>query len=137
MTADPAELAQLHAEAFDAPWPESAFADLLAQPGVVALSEPDGFILIRTVADEAEILTLAVRPLARRRGLARRMVESAAVLANREGASHLFLEVAEDNFAARALYAATGFQAVGGRAGYYARAGGARVDALVLSRPLP
>lgn len=137
MTADPAELARLHAEAFDAPWPTEAFVDLLAQPGVATLGGPDGFILIRIVADEAEILTLAVRPAARRRGLARRLVETAADLARRSGAARLFLEVAEDNAAARALYAAAGFQTVGRRAGYYARAAGPPVDALVLTLPLP
>ena len=59
---DPVDLASIHAEAFDAPWDAAAFSDLLAQAGVIACVETDGFILIRVVADEAEILTLAVRP---------------------------------------------------------------------------
>ena len=78
---DPAALAAVHARAFPAPWSRDEFAALLAQPGVLAVVEPDGFILIRVVLDEAEILTLAVRPAARRAGLGGRLVGQAAVAA--------------------------------------------------------
>ena len=130
---DPRALAAIHAEAFDAPWDAASLAALLASPGVFAVAEEDGFILIRVVADEAEILTLAVRPAARRSGLGGRLVQAAVVRAAALGAERLFLEVAEDNVAARALYARTGFVEAGRRRGYYARADGSREDALVLS----
>ena len=130
---DPSVLAALHAQAFAAPWDAAAFADLLAQPGVFAVVETDGFILIRLVLDEAEILTLAVRPAARRAGLGGRLVGQGAVQAAQGGANRLFLEVAEDNVAARALYARAGFIEAGRRRGYYARADGSREDALVLT----
>lgn len=130
---DPAELASIHTEAFDAPWDMAAFADLLGQPGVIALAEPEGFILIRVVADEAEILTLAVRPAARRRGIAARLTVQAAIAAQALGATRLFLEVAEDNTGARALYAVLGFDPAGRRRGYYARKDGPAVDALILA----
>ena len=129
-------LADLHAQAFDAPWSVEAFADLLDQAGVFAMATDNGFILIRVVADEAEILTLAVRPHDRQRGLGRALVEHGAVEATRRGAVRLFLEVAEDNAAARALYARTGFVEAGRRVGYYARADGPATDALVLVRDL-
>ena len=125
-------LATLHAEAFDTPWSAAAFADLLNQPGVQLEAEADGFILIRTVADEAEILTLAVHPSARRRGLGARLVRAAEARAVAAGAERLFLEVAEDNAAARALYAALGFQPMGRRPRYYARPQGPAIDALLL-----
>ena len=138
---DPAVLAAIHAEAFDAPWDAAAFADLLAQPGVLAFVEPDGFILIRVAADEAEILTLAVRPAARRRGVAARLTARAVVAARAGGATRLFLEVAEDNTGARALYEALGFLLAGRRRGYYARKDGPAADALILALkftvPLP
>ena len=134
-------LADLHAQAFDAPWDAKAFDDLLDQSGVFALEAADGFILIRAVADEAEILTLAVRPAARQAGLGLRLVEQACVDAVTQGATRLFLEVADDNVAARALYARAGFTEAGRRAGYYGRQDGSRIDALVLtktlSQPLP
>jgi ribosomal-protein-alanine N-acetyltransferase len=132
-----ARLAALHAEAFDAPWDADAFAALLTQAGVFALGDADGFILMRVVADEAEILTLAVRPAARRRGIGARMVGEGAVAAAALGAARLFLEVAEDNAAARALYARAGFFEAGRRPGYYARAEGGRGDALILALNLP
>lgn len=132
MTA-PEALAALHASAFPAPWDAAAFADLLSQAGVFAETLDDGFILIRVVADEAEILTLAVRPEARRRGLGARLVETGAARAAALGAARLFLEAAEDNAAARALYAAAGFAETGRRRGYYPREGGGRTDALILS----
>lgn len=132
-----AALAALHAEAFAEPWTEAAFTDLLTQSGVAALTADDGFILIRVVADEAEILTLAVRPSARRRGTGAALVRRAAETALALGAARLFLDVAEGNAAARALYAASGFVEVGRRPGYYARPGGAREDALLLALNLP
>jgi ribosomal-protein-alanine N-acetyltransferase len=133
---DPERLAAIHAEAFDAPWSAPAFAALLDQPGVFALHDENGFILIRAVADEAEILTLAVRPSARRAGLGTALVEAAAVAATGLGAGRLFLEVSEANAAAQALYARAGFTEVGRRRGYYAQASGGPADALVLSRVL-
>lgn len=130
-------IAALHAEAFDTPWGEAAFQALIAQSGVALIEEADGFILIRIVVDEAEILTLAVRPVARRSGLGRRLVQRAAAAAAVQGAERLFLEVAEDNAAARALYARAGFAQMGLRRRYNARADGSAVDALLLSLPLP
>lgn len=133
---DPHELARLHAQAFSTPWKDTEFADLLAQPSVLAAVEPDGFILIRVVADEAEILTLAVVPAARRHGVGRRLVETGAVAAIQAGGTRLFLEVAEDNAPARALYDRAGFSQIGRRKAYYAAADGSRTDAVVMSRDL-
>ncbi|MDI1328021.1 MAG: GNAT family N-acetyltransferase [Brevundimonas sp.] len=129
-------LAALHAEAFDAAWDAWAFESLLDQAGVHLAEDPDGFILMRTVADEAEILTLAVRPGARRRGLGAELVACGAADAAARGAMRLFLEVSEDNAAARALYARAGFLEVGRRPRYYARADGSRRDALLLALDL-
>jgi len=126
-------LAALHAEAFDAPWDAAAFETLLDQAGVHLAQVAGGFILVRTVADEAEILTLAVRPADRRCGLGADLVARAAADAAAQGATRLFLEVAEDNEAARGLYARAGFAEVGRRPRYYARADGSRSDALILA----
>ena len=75
---DAAALARLHAAAFDHPWSDAAVAELLAGAGVFGLMADQGFILCRTVGGEAEILTLAVHPVARRSGLGRALVEAAA-----------------------------------------------------------
>ena len=129
----PETMAQVHAEAFAAPWTAQAFADLLAQAGVFVLGDDDGFVLIRVVLDEAEVLTLAVRPTARRRGLGAALTRAAASAAGSLGAERLFLEVAEDNVAARGLYENIGFATVGRRPGYYAAPDGGRVDAILMS----
>lgn len=133
----PGLLAEIHAEAFDAPWRAEEFAALCSQSGVRALcAGAEGFILLRTVADEAEILTLAVRPAARRSGLGRALVAAGAAEALRAGARSLYLEVAQDNTAALALYHRAGFAEAGRRPGYYRRVDGPAADALILVRKL-
>jgi ribosomal-protein-alanine N-acetyltransferase len=138
-------LAALHADAFaesrDQPWNRESIGTLLAMPGAFGLiglidGAPAGLVIARVAAGEAEILTLGVVPDARRRGLARLMLDEAASHAAAEGAERLFLEVAEDNLPAQALYMHAGFAKVGRRPDYYGRAGGSRVAALVLARPL-
>lgn len=130
-------LAERHAAAFSAPWDAPAFEALLDQTGVFVIEEPEGFILLRAVADEAEVLTLAVRPSARRRGLGSRLVSEGAIAAASRGATRLFLEVADDNAAALALYARAGFVEAGRRPDYYTRPDGGRQDALILALNLP
>lgn len=132
-----ARLAGIHAAAFPVPWNAAALEALLDQTGVYAIEEPDGFILLRAITDEAEILTLAVRPSARRRGLGARLVREGATAAASRGARRLFLEVADDNAAALALYVRAGFAEAGRRPGYYARPDGGRRDALILALNLP
>jgi ribosomal-protein-alanine N-acetyltransferase len=84
------------------------------------------------VADEAEILTLAVHPYKRGKGLGRALLQATISKVRSMGAKSVFLEVGVENPAARALYARLGFTKVGARKGYYN--GG---DALVLRLPLP
>jgi len=119
------------------PWDEAAFAALCATPGrrtliATVAGEPAGLLLLGLAADEAEILTLAVLPAHRRKGVARRLVTSAEERAVAAAARRLFLEVAEGNAAARALYAALGFAPVGRRPAYYPSG----EDALVLAKHL-
>ena len=134
---DAAELANLHATAFDPHWSDADIAALLRGAGVVGLVASEaGFILVQVAGGEAEVLTIAVRPERRGAGVGRRLLEGGAEMAAAAGAAQLHLEVAVDNAAALRLYAAAGFARAGLRRGYYARADG-RVDALVLTRTLP
>ena len=132
-----AVLAALHAESIAPPWPTETFATLLGQPGVagwIAMEdeEPVGLLLARAAADEAEILTLAVLPRRRRRGIAGHLMAHLVAWAATVDATRLFLEVAEDNVAARALYERSGFSVAGHRKDYYSRGR----DALLLVRVL-
>jgi ribosomal-protein-alanine N-acetyltransferase len=126
-----AALALIHAEAFPpgARWIASTMAVQLGLPGVLGfVDQRGGFVLARVAADEAEVLTLAVEPGARRLGLGRALMQAAMAAVTARGAASMALEVAERNAAARALYAGLGFVAVGRRRGYY----GAGGDALIL-----
>ncbi|EGX99827.1 ribosomal-protein-alanine acetyltransferase [Nitrospirillum viridazoti Y2] len=139
-------LAAVHALCFADPdvagpaWSAQAIADLMGLPGVAALiaqdeQEPLGMALIRTVVDEAEILTIGVTPTARGRGLGTALTQACVDTAATAGAAALYLEVAETNAPARRLYAATGFEPVGRRANYY-HLGGQPVAALLLRRAM-
>ena len=134
----PAALAALHGRCFVTPRPftEPEFASLLATESVFLCAAPHGFALCRALAGEAELLTLAVDPDARRRGSGRNLMEDFHAEASKRGAETVFLEVAEDNAAARGLYAACGYVDVGRRKGYYRRPDGTRVDAVVMQKAL-
>ncbi|MGQ9366268.1 GNAT family N-acetyltransferase [Azospirillum sp. ST 5-10] len=122
------------------PWSDGFVATLLGQPGTfgrlavggtAAAPNPLGFVLARVAAEDGEILAIGVPPARRRAGLGRRLLDEALAEMQRLGATAVFLEVAEDNMAARALYTDAGFFAVGRRPGYYRRPDG-RATALVL-----
>ncbi|WP_342076631.1 ribosomal protein S18-alanine N-acetyltransferase [Yoonia sp. SS1-5] len=134
----PAQLAQLHAACFaDArAWTDAEFAALLNQPGTRLACAAHGFCLVRVIADEAEVLTLAVDPPYRRQGLARMVLQDAEQQAANAGAVQVFLEVAADNAAARALYQKAGYRQVGERPGYYLHKDKAAVAALILQKQL-
>lgn len=128
-------LAELHARSFPAnqTWGEAAIGLMLDLPGHFGLlaldgQAPIGFTLGRVQAPEAEILTLAVIPAARARGAGQALLHGVMAEAAARHAGELFLEVAENNVAARALYDRAGAREVGRRRRYYADG----VDALVL-----
>jgi ribosomal-protein-alanine N-acetyltransferase len=130
-TAHAAALAAVHASAFPPAeaWGADAIALQLDLPGTFGLIDQRGGMLLgRIASDEAEVLTLAVAPGARRQGIATGLLRAARSEAARRGAICLFLEVATGNAAARALYQREGFVEVGRRRRYYAD----RSDALVL-----
>jgi ribosomal-protein-alanine N-acetyltransferase len=134
----PETMAALAARAYAhaTPWTATDFGDALGQPTTLLIDAPNGFLLARVIADEAEILALATDPAAQRQGIATALLARFVVEAAARGARHAFLEVADDNAPARALYSRTGFAETGRRRGYYPRATGA-ADALILSRALP
>ena len=133
-------LAALHAAAFPQPWSAGEIAALLANPAAFAIlsraGAPQGFVMAWAAAGESEILTLAVTPDARRKGVGAALVTAAGVAALMRGAGSMHLEVAETNLAARGLYAKLGYAEAGRRHAYYSGEGGA-IDALVLRRDLP
>jgi ribosomal-protein-alanine N-acetyltransferase len=130
-------LSLLHAACFpEDPWDRAAMARVLGLAGVFGKiawdgEMPIGFVLARDLGDECEILALGVLPHRRRHGIARRLMTAVAVEATARRLGSIVLEVAADNDAARHLYAALGYVAVGRRPRYYRRNNEA-IDALIL-----
>lgn len=133
----PAELAHIHAASFTLPrpWNAQEFATLLTSPHSLLVSRPSGFALARVIADEAELLTIAVSPAARRQGTGKALLQELLVTSAKRGAARIFLEVSAENDSAIALYEGQGFQVLARRKAYY-EASDRKVDALVMAKPL-
>jgi [ribosomal protein S18]-alanine N-acetyltransferase len=123
-------------------WTRSQVAGILPMAGVsmVLARTVDGgmcagFSLSRAVADEAELLLIAVLPGERRRGIARLLLEE-FMRQSRDGSlRRVHLEVRHGNPAA-ALYRQFGFEPVGRRRDYYQGADRRRHDAITFARDL-
>jgi ribosomal-protein-alanine N-acetyltransferase len=129
--ADLDEVEHIAEGAFDPPWTRRGLEDELARDVArcrVARDVPGGPVLAYaiwwTIAGEQQLLAVATARDARRRGLARALLED--MLAE-SGATECFLDVRASNAAAIALYEALGFAHVTTRAGYYRDGEDARV----------
>jgi ribosomal-protein-alanine N-acetyltransferase len=126
---------------FGEAWTRSQCAGILPLPGVrLVLARTGegasvGFSLLRVVADEAELLLLAVSPQFRRRGIGRKLLDHFLESAHEAGAGRVHLEVRDGNPAV-AMYRAAGFSTAGRRRKYYRGRGGGEFDALTLSKRL-
>ncbi|MFZ4602204.1 MAG: ribosomal protein S18-alanine N-acetyltransferase [Caulobacterales bacterium] len=138
---DAPTFAAIHAAAFERPWSADEIRALTGHaPGFALAAERAdgcvGFCLAWAPADDAEILTIAVHPQARRNGAGRGLIAGAMAHARAVGARTMALEVNDANAPAIALYASLGFTEVGRRKGYYDAGAGTARDALVLKRTL-
>lgn len=136
----------IHARTFARPWTDGEIATLVEQTSVVgfAAHEPAerggamiGFVLARRAADEAEILTIAVRPDWQGHGVGRRLMDTVLADAHRERVRSVFLEVDESNAAACALYRRLGFSVVADRPDYYRDPAANAGRALIMRRNAP
>ena len=124
--------------AYGEAWTAPQCAGLMPMPGVwVSLAwrgaEPVGFALARIVANESELLLLAVKRGGRRQGIGKLLLERFVQVATSRGADRLHLEVREGNQAIK-LYSKAGFTEVGRRRNYYTGKDGQIYDALTLAR---
>lgn len=136
-------MSALHKDAFGARqgWAAEAFEDLLVLKTTLAIGLERGgdisaMIVTQKVGPDVEVLTLCVAERARRCGLGRHLFDASDELLGLKGARTYFLDVAEDNTPALALYDALGFRVDGRRKGYYKRGNGRRMDAILMSRPV-
>lgn len=112
-------------ESFADPWGPREFESALSAPQTIFLIAEDadgvvaGYAIALAVADEAEILNLAVHPKFRGKGIGRSLLDSAVDQVKSRGAEQVYLEVRESNDAARKLYSAKGFDVITRRPRYY------------------
>ncbi|QPM90998.1 GNAT family N-acetyltransferase [Pseudooceanicola algae] len=134
----PAGLSRLHARCFTTPrpWSEAEFEEILGEDASFLITRPEGFLLALQVLDEVEVLTIAVAPAARQQGHGLAMFGEFERRAMDLGCKKAFLEVATDNLAAKALYAAAGYRQVGRRPRYYRKPDGGLIDAEILCKQL-
>ena len=119
------DVVKIEALCFSEPWSENAFSILLGDGafGMVALL--DGVVVayggMLFVLDEGQITNIATHPEYRREGLGRMIVEALEREAKILGLSELFLEVREQNVAARKLYLSCGWEEIGLRKNFYSK----------------
>lgn len=121
-------------------WTEAQLLSMMTMPGTwLSLARigdtPAGFALNRLIADEAELLLLAVAPESRRQGVAMALIERSLQLLRFRNGTRLHLEVRHNNPAIE-LYKKAGFSQIGRRPGYYRGVDGQMHDALTLSCPV-
>ena len=135
----PARMAEIHAMAFETqrPWNADEFKTLRDTDLVFFVSPSDNcFALGRTIAGEAELLTIATAPKFQRTGLAKCCLQSFFSTCRDQNVDDVFLEVDAQNVGAIALYESFEFRASGRRKGYYQHPNGSHSDALLMTMSL-
>jgi len=132
-------LSGLHELCFAEGWSSEAMTSLLSVPGTLGViavrtktDQPVGFVLMRVVAGEGEILSVGVVPEAQAQGIGTFLIGTMG----QEAPEVIFLDVASDNEPALKLYQRAGFEVVGRRPGYYKRSDGGVIDSLTMKRVL-
>ena len=127
---------------FGEAWTRSQLGGILPMAGVALILARDsedgdaiGFSLFRTMADESELLLIAVMPDAQGRGVGRLLLDDFLDRARNDGVVRVHLEVREGNSAV-SLYRTAGFSPVGRRRNYYHAPDGHRFDAVTLAYQL-
>lgn len=135
---DAADIAALHAKSFETSWPEIDMAEHIEKDLALGFMDGEtlaGFVLVRKSFEQSEILTIAVSKDYQRKGIAAQLLAAAQTAVKTGGGNVIFLEVAEDNPAAIALYVKAGYEPFGRRPAYYKRAKG-RVAARLFQKKL-
>jgi ribosomal-protein-alanine N-acetyltransferase len=129
-------------ERFGEAWTRSQLSGILPMAGVSLMLAWDrasdqavGFSLWRTVADESELLLIAVIPGRHRCGIGRKLLDHFFGVVRGGGIGRVHLEVRDGNPAV-AMYRSAGFAPVGRRRNYYHAADGKSFDAITLARQL-
>jgi len=129
---------EIESASFSRPWTRRHFQDEMESPcgyPTVALTPKlavAGYLCLKQVLDEAEILDVAVSGRLRGQGVGRLLVEGALAACRVRGVSLVSLEVRVGNVEAIALYLRLGFREVGRRKNYYENGD----DAILMDIPI-
>ncbi len=134
----PEAMAAIYAAAFhhSRAWSSAEISDMLASRLTFAIEGDVGFALGRVIADEAELLTIAVDPAHQSKGLGHILLTQFEAESKLRGAGWVHLEVAQDNTAALALYTRAGYEICGERPSYYSRPNGEQITASLMKKAL-
>ena len=126
----------------DDPWSIGQFKEEVANNGItrhylVACDSKHQIVgwagaMCAAEGSDTDVLTIAVDPDYRLRGIARHMLTSLIDWAYTKNSPTIFLEVEKNNQPAQALYISEGFEIISLRPDYY----GVGLDALVMSKVL-
>ena len=118
------EIADMEAKYIFHPYSEAVLSEMLRNPNCLALKVMDegvvaGYISGQFVIDEFNINNVVIKEEYRRKGYAAALITETIERCKKEKVTKLYLEVAQDNFAARELYAKFGFKFSYERKKYY------------------
>ena len=139
------KLSAIHGQGFARGWSDGEIEKLLASDHYFCLvairkggnsKNPLGFMIAKSIEDEAEIITIAVDKSARSRGVGSKLVQETIRKLQYDRVKSLFLEVDESNQPAIKLYSRNQFRLLNTREGYYKDALGNPANALVMQRQL-
>lgn len=139
---DAEAVAKLHARSFYRGWPRQDIEAYLLDTDTPTLVACDakrrvaGFAMLRLLGDDVELMTIAVDPKYRGKGVGAALLKACFEDLMMTASRRMILEVAADNPAAIRLYSKLGFEKLSERKGYYARPDGQPATALVMARNL-
>ena len=139
---DAEAVAKLHSSSFYRGWPKEDIAAYIMDTDTPSLVVCDqkrkvaGFVMLRLLGDDVELMTIAVDPKYRGKGVGAALMRACFEDLLMTPSKRMILEVAADNPPAIKLYERLGFKKLSERQGYYARPDGQPATALVMARTL-
>lgn len=126
MPEDILQVHQIEESTFSVPWSYEAIEDAAKREETIYLTAKEdeevlGYAGMWTVLGEGEIVQVAVKESARRRGVADAIMNALIEEGRKKGIDIFFLEVRQSNAAAIKLYEKHGFINIGTRKNFYER----------------
>ena len=115
---------------------EYSWTCFVTSPANNFVHQLQGFLLLRVIEDEAEILSIGVKKRVQRNGIGEYLIEQAKRFSTLHQLKSILLEVAETNRNAVGFYKKQGFLKIGIRNNYYVFSGKNKKNALIMYLPI-